>query len=206
MEEKIVHETKIEGDFAFDGKVIFKNDIEITGSLNVGEVKADGSIYVHHEYIVARDDNVANSQTVGWHQTVGGHQTVGRSQKVGGYQTVVGPQTVGWYQTVGGSQTVGWSQKVGGDITVARSIVTGLSIKARGTIKCGDGYGIFAGTAAHKNCPNNRIIKCAAIIGEVLCGKVEIIPEPEKVTVRVGDAEYSVSPKQAEEINKILTG
>jgi len=200
MEEKIVHETKIEGDFAFDGKVIFKNDIEITGSLNVGEVKADGSIYVHHEYIVVRDDNVAKSQTVGWSQTVGGSQTVGWSQTVGG------SQTVGWHQTVGGDQTVGGGQTVGGDITVARSIVTGLSIKARGTIKCGDGYGIFAGTAAHKNCPNNRIIKCAAIIGEVLCGKVEIIPEPEKVTVRVGDAEYSVSTKQAEELNKILTG
>ena len=110
---KIITDTKIEGDLVFDGKVIFENDIEITGKLDVEEVEAKKSIHVHLAYIVKKTDKVGESQDVGWSQDVGESQEVGGYQKVGGYQDVGEYQKVGWSQKVGGSQKVGEYQEVG---------------------------------------------------------------------------------------------
>ena len=88
VKEKVITETKIEGNVEFDGLLIFKNDIEITGNLTATAVDARKSIHVHRTYIVYQWDKVGGSQEVGGYQKVGGSQEVGESQEVGGSQEV----------------------------------------------------------------------------------------------------------------------
>ena len=79
MEEKVITDTKMEGDLHFDGKLIFLNSVEITGNLRARSVYAYQSINVRLSYITTEND------WVGGYQDVGGYQEVGESQKVGEY-------------------------------------------------------------------------------------------------------------------------
>jgi len=44
MKEKIITETRIEGNIIFDRKVIFENDCIVTGKIQAGDISSDGDI------------------------------------------------------------------------------------------------------------------------------------------------------------------
>ena len=65
MKTKTIKKSVINGDLIFRGKVVFLNDIRITGTLNVDEVEARKSIAVAKDYIVRFNDKVGGHQEVG---------------------------------------------------------------------------------------------------------------------------------------------
>ena len=152
IEFNVYTDTKIDGDFIHPNEAVyFENDIEITGRLEVKNLKAKKSITVGGSYIVEKWEEVGGFQEVGEYQEVGGFQKVGGSQKVGGFQEV------GEYQEVGGFQ------EVGGDATIKLGMNVGFSVTVKGTLKVGKR--LFSGICSWRDISEEEMT--------ITCGKFE---------------------------------
>lgn len=206
VEFKVYTDTKIEGDFIHpDEAVYFENDIEITGSLEVGYLKCEKSISVHKSYKIKCWEAVGESQKVGWSQVVGGSQEVGGYQKVGGSQVVGesqkvgGSQVVGWSQEVGESQKVGGYQEVGGSQEVGGDLTAGSSkVSLQSTV--GGEYRVegkvFIGVCEWKETTKKEeTLTCGKFIsGDIKHGYlVEVGNRKKRVKSKLKDKRYEIS-------------